>query len=148
MKNLLFLFIASCCIISCSQNGYNSISPILIGKGDLYGNGKEQIAKQCLVINTSSEWNQLLVKMNSVNLVSTGFLETNIDFSIYTVIAIFDEVRMNNGYSITINMVESDNKIIVNVQYSTTNGGSVASVITQPYKIVKINKSNKVIVFN
>jgi len=121
------------------------IIPVLIGKGCLYGNGKEGISKQNKVITTFTEWNTLISSINSVNNVSGSFTETDIDFSHYQVIAIFDEIRGNGGWSIDItDITEADNIVVT---YSNLEKGGETDVMTQPYYIVKIPVSSKEIVF-
>ena len=123
------------------------ITPVLIGKGELYGNGKEGIIKQNLVVKTKEEWNNLMNAMNSVNNESRNFTETDIDFSNYQVIALFDEIRSSGGWSIDItDITEYQDEIIVTVE--NLQKGGMACVMTQPYHIVKIPKSDKKIIFD
>jgi hypothetical protein len=113
----------------------------------LYGAGSEGIAKQNLAIQTQEEWNNLITAMNSVNNVSNNFTETDIDFSKYQVLAIFDEVKGSGGWSIDITGVtEYQDEIIVTVE--NLQKGGTATVMTQPYYIVKIPKSDKKIIFD
>lgn len=112
----------------------------------LYGNGQENISKQNTVIKNSLDWNELMDKINSVNNVTERFSETNIDFSSYTIIAVFDEIKMNGGHSIDItDVTENDKNIIVTVENLLT--GGMTTVITQPFHIVKIPKRNKPFIF-
>jgi len=123
-----------------------SIIPTLIGKGELYGNGKEGIIKQNLVISDKTEWDKLLLAMNSVNSVSNRFTETDIDFSKYQIIAIFDQIQSSGGWTIDItDITECQNEIAVTVENLHKYG--VTCVMTQPYHIVKIPVSGKKIVF-
>ena len=123
-------------------------TPILIGKGELHGNGSEGITKQNLVITNKKAWDNLVDAMNSVNNVSNSFTETDIDFSKYQVIAIFDQLRSSSGYDISItNITEYADSIVVDVNHVIPNG-SVLTVMTQPFHIVKIPVSDKSIIFN
>lgn len=122
------------------------IKPILIGQGDLYGSGSENIPKQNIVITDQSIWTDLINAMNTTNKVSDSFTETNIDFNNFQIIAVFDNIKPNGGHSIDITkIIENDNNIIVTVENLHT--GNLSSVITQPYHIVKITRSTKDVLF-
>ncbi len=141
---VLFGFMTSCSI---TDNPTNSIEFTQIGKGNLYGNGLENIDKQNLVISDDNAWRALLSKINTVNNVSDEFTETNIDFSKFIVIASFDEVKTSGGYSIDITKItEGEGNIFVTVK-NISNNGNATTVMTQPYNIVKIPKTNKSIIF-
>jgi hypothetical protein len=124
-----------------------SITSVLIAEGELYGNGREGITKQNRVISTKTEWDNLKAKMNSVNKVTDHFTESEIDFTNYQVIAVFDEIKGNGGWSIDIsNVTEYANSIIVDITNLKT--GNLTTVITQPFHIVKIPVSKLEIIFN
>jgi len=113
---------------------------VTIGKGDLYGNGDENIPKQNIVITNQVDWTNLISAMNTRNNVSNRFTETNIDFNRFQIIAVFEEIKHSGGYSIDITEVmEAEDSIIVTVENLKT--GNFTSVVTQPYHIVKITKS-------
>ncbi|WP_461599024.1 protease complex subunit PrcB family protein [Winogradskyella sp.] len=119
---------------------------VVIGKGNLYGSGAERIDKQNLVITTSEEWKDLLNKMNSVNNVTDSFSETEIDFSKYIVITVFEEVKNTGGHSLDLIIQEAKDKILVEVLRKSPDG-IATSVMTQPYFIVKILKNDLPVVF-
>jgi hypothetical protein len=117
------------------------IAPVLIGKGEL--SSSEGITKQNRVITTVEEWNELKTAMRDR---ANTLKESDIDFSAYQVIAIFDEVHGNGGWSIDITgIIEYSDKIVVGVTNQQT--GNATRVITQPYHIVRIPVSAKEIVF-
>jgi PrcB C-terminal len=137
-------FMTSCSI---SDNPSNSIVLTQIGQGNLFGNGQENISKQNLVILDDNTWRNLQSKMNAVNNVSDEFTETNIDFTKFTVIASFDEVKTSGGYSIDITKItEGESNIFVTVK-NISNDGNATTVMTQPYDIAKIPKTYKSIIF-
>lgn len=149
MKNFLLCFFAFLVLGCAQETGYNSVTPTIVAKGNLTGNGKEQFSKQSVVISDSVTWKKLIVGMNSVSDVSGSFLETHIDFTQYTVLAVFDDVRPTLGYSIDINIVEDDKKVYVEVINKMPSGNVLTALITtQPYLIVKIPKTEKTIQFN
>ncbi|APY08206.1 hypothetical protein BWZ20_07775 [Winogradskyella sp. J14-2] len=112
---------------------------ILIGKGNLHGSGAEGIEQQNLIVTSSEEWQNLLNSINSVNKVSNSFSETDIDFSKYTVLAVFDEVKNSGGHSLNLVVEETKDKILIEVLRKSPDG-IATSVMTQPYHIVKIPK--------
>lgn len=147
MKRLTLLLL-SLLFISCNKNDLK-VGPLettLISKGELYGNGQENITKQNLAISNSADWNELMEKMNSVNNVTQNFTETSLDFSRYLILAVFDEIKMNGGHSIDItNVTESKNDITVKIENLLS--GNLTTVITQPFHIVKIPRIEKTIIF-
>jgi predicted RNA-binding protein associated with RNAse of E/G family len=151
MKTKLSILIFSVLVgllTSCNKNDIdlNSVEFKIIGQGNLFGNGDENINKQNKVISDTKSWNELIDKMNSVNNVSESFTETNIDFQNFSIIAVFDEIKANGGYSIdVIKIVENENNIIVTLDYLLK--GDDTTIMTQPYNIVKIPKDNKEIIF-
>jgi predicted RNA-binding protein associated with RNAse of E/G family len=151
MKTKLSILIFSVLVgllTSCNKNDIdlNSVEFKIIGQGNLFGNGDENITKQNKVISDTKSWNELIDKMNSVNNVSESFTETNIDFQNFSIIAVFDEIKANGGYSIdVIKIVENENNIIVTLDYLLK--GDDTTIMTQPYNIVKIPKDNKEIIF-
>ena len=46
-------------------------------------------------MSNTSDWNNLMTQMNSVNNVTDSFSETNIDFNQFEIIAVFDSVHDN-----------------------------------------------------
>ncbi len=119
---------------------------VTIGKGNLYGNGEENIPKQNIVITNQSDWTALINAMNTVNNVSSTFAETNIDFKRFQVIAVFEEIRYRDGHSIDITeVVETESSIEVKVE--NLNKGNSTPIVIQPFHIVKVTKSNKQVVF-
>ncbi|WP_299365322.1 protease complex subunit PrcB family protein [Winogradskyella sp.] len=119
----------------------DSKTSTLIAKGDLYGSGAEGIEKQNIVISNRKDWDDLLEKMNSVNNVSDSFSETEIDFSKFKVIAVFDEVKTTGGHSIELNITEHKDSVLVEVVHKSPEG-MATTVLTQPYYITKIMKND------
>lgn len=141
----LTLLIQSC---SSSEADFESrnVEAVLIGKGNLYGNGAENITRQNRVIYNTADWNSLMQQMDTRNPVSATFSETTIDFDNFQVIAVFDEIKNSGGHTIDITAIaENENNITVTVQ--NLNTGGATSVMTQPFHIVKIPKSKKSVVF-
>jgi lipoprotein len=128
----------------CEGNKYPiTLDFTLIGKGNVSGSGAENLNKQNVVITDSIQWQHLLSEMDSHRSVSSSLTETNIDFDKFQLIVIIDSVRPNlceiNIKSIT------ENKSDISVCIEKTSYD--ATVVTQPFCIVKIGKTNKNINF-
>ncbi len=128
----------------CEGNKYPiTLNFTLIGKGNVSGSGAENLNKQNVVITDSIQWQRLLSEMDSHRRVSSSLTETNIDFDKFQLIVIIDSVRPNlceiNIKSIT------ENKSDISVRTEKTSYD--ATVVTQPFCIVKIGKTNKSINF-
>jgi hypothetical protein len=146
-----FIFILTCVFFYSCQSGddtrsINSIDYTLISQDNLYGSGNESIDPQNMIIDNELSWTLLLSKMNSNTNVSDQFTEVDIDFTKYNVLAFFDEIRPNGGFSVDLNFSIKGEKIIAEVVKSSPEGNAT-TVITQPYIIVKIEKSNLLIEF-
>lgn len=148
-KNVLFILL-SILIMSCNSDNNNSeianIESTLIAKGNLLGNGDEGIVEQNIVISDQNTWIDLIAQMNSVNIESDNFSETNVDFSEYKVIAVFDELKGNGGHSLELNITSNSENIIVNIT-NVLPEGNVITIMTQPYYIIKIPTSDLQIIF-
>ncbi len=117
-----------------------------VGKGELYGNGAENLNPQTIVITDSIEWEKLIVQMDSRNNVSDSFIEKNIDFNKYIVIVAIDSIRPHSGYKINIDKIqEFKNKVQADIIYQQSEEGY--NVITQPFIIVKTSKYSKEVIF-
>jgi hypothetical protein len=135
----LLLGVAAECRQTKEDNG-KTIQPAQVAQGNLYGGGSENIPKQDVVISAPAEWASLLEAMNPHGEVE--FAETEIDFTQHVVIAVFEEVKGNGGWSIDItDVTEYADKIIVTVSNLKT--GDLTSVITQPFHIIKIPATGK-----
>jgi hypothetical protein len=140
-------------LFSCNKNDDENtsftpqnITPTMISKGVLRGNGAENISQQNIVITNQIQFSNLITSMNTVNNVSNSFTETTVDFNNFIIIASFDSIRPNEGYSTNItNITENVDNIVVTVTTSYT--PVLTAVVTQPFHIVKIPKSTKPIIF-
>lgn len=149
MKQIFFIFIILLAFVSCnsddSDQDSSNVTYTEIIKGDFY-NGENSNPKANLVIQDQTIWNNVLSKMNLLMPANTIFPDTNINFTKYQVIAVFDQIRNYGGYSIDITKItETRNRIIIKVEQLKP--GGIATVITQPYHIVKMPKSNKKVIF-
>jgi hypothetical protein len=147
MKKIILFTILIFACMACRKNEEEAfpreLAPLQIAKGNLCEAGN--IPKQNLVITTSAEWENLISAMNLC--IEIDSEETAVDFSTHVVIAVFEEIKMNGGWSIDItNVVEYSNKIMVTVRNLQT--GNLTGIIIQPFHIIKIPALGKVVEFN
>lgn len=148
-KNVLIILLAFVAL-SCDSNDTNEnttvVTSTVIAQDNLYGDGAEGITKQNLIITNTADWNALIAKMDAVNKTSSGFSEVDVNFSEFTIIAVFDNIRSSGGYNLKLDITSNTENISVSV-INLVPVGNVTSVITQPFAISKIKKSNLPIVF-
>ena len=138
----ILLVLAGCSLLSNEKE--KTLPFTTIGKGIL--GGSEGISKQDIIINTKDKWENLKTAMGVQ--VTNSFIETEIDFDKYQVIAVFDEVRSTGGWEIVITKItEHTEDHVVNVKVNIPSGMAVPLLVTQPYHIVKIPKVLKTIEF-
>ena len=145
---LLFVTLSFGYLPNCNkpENNFKLTDFTTIGQENLYGNGSEKIGQENLIISDTGSWNELITKMNTVNNVSDGFTEIDIDFMNFMIIAIFDKVYGNGGHSIDINKIEeTESKVIVTTDNILK--GDITCIMTQPFHIVRIEKTDKLIFF-
>lgn len=149
MKNLLILLF-SILISSCSLNDDNvemiNIDSILIAKSNLLGNGIEGITEQNFIITDQTAWSDLISQMDLVNNVSDNFTETDVEFAEYTIIAVFAAIKRHAGHSLQLDIMANSENILVNIK-NLVPRETKATVITQPFYIVKIKNSDLPILF-
>ncbi|MBU2903899.1 protease complex subunit PrcB family protein [Arenibacter algicola] len=150
MKKNIIILLFSILVMSCNSDDNQfdivDVETTLIAKDNLYGDGAEGIIEQNIVISDQSTWNDLLTKLNSINNVSDNFTETEIDFSEYRIIAVFDGVKETGGYSLELKLMSDSENIRVNITKLIPEENA-SSVITQPFHIVKIRKSDLPLIF-
>lgn len=149
MKQIITILSILLVFASCDNDNANSepkdLEFSVILQGD-YFNGNYDNTKENLVITDQKTWSSLISKMKVFNDTNSYFPDATIDFKKYQVIAVFDEIHNYDGYSIDITKITQDNnRIYVTVDHLLP--GGINAVITQPYHIVKITKSNKKVVF-
>lgn len=147
MKQIITLFSILFLLTGCnSDDSDTSNVPFSVIVQDDNFNTNANIPKSNLVIKDQTEWNNLLLKINILTAANSIMPDIDVDFTKYQVIAVIDQVRNSGGYSIDITKItETNNSIFVKVEQLKP--GGFYTVITQPYHIVKIPKTNKKIVF-
>jgi len=141
--SLVLLLTLSCNNID-DNNSFvpQTITPVIIGNGHL--NYNSIYTQQNLVITNNSDWQILLNNFNSINnSITTTFSETNIDFNNFDVLIAIDAKNSSTSIDIT-NIVENINNIIVTIQNLQL---GITQDVANPFHIVKIPKTTKLIVF-
>ena len=151
MKLMVIITLGAICLLfngckSEKEFDAKSITPQIIAHGELFGNDLYGVFNQNQVIKTQTELNELIALMNSVSDSQINFFETEIDFSIYQVLAIFDIVRSSNESNIKItNITEFSDKLIVNTKITSRKG--FWESISQSCRFMKLPKTSKKIIF-
>lgn len=142
----LITFIFSMMLTSCPDNNKQNMqddnSFVSLYQGRM--NGENNIEKQNKVINSDEEWNSILSKLN----ISKETI-TAIDFSKSTILLLIDSVKNTGGYAVGVDSIKKEkNKIKVVVKYSGPKPTDMVTMaIEQPFQVIKINKTNKEIIF-
>ncbi len=120
----------------------------VMDRGNIYGAGKENIAKQNLVIKSEKQWKELKDKMNSVNHETTLLDKFDINFNYFNIIAVFSEVQSTGGYAIEVtDATETATKLSFKIIKIAPAQDVATTVMTQSYFIARINKTDKEIAF-
>lgn len=153
MKQLILIFIMSFSLQNCADNGELPLQSMNvefteIGKGSFSGDGAEGINKQNIIITNEEDWNNLKLQMNTVDMYTDFFNETEIDFSKFMIIASFSEIKNQGENSTEISKIVKNLKnITVDILQVGSSDTNAITMTSQPFVIVKITKTNLPIVF-
>ena len=140
---LIALLIAAAMGCGCSKNDTfteKEPTPVIIGKGQLYGNGREGIAQQELIVTSQKELDELIKKMSTNNDVSKYFSETKVNFEQYSVVAIFWKVLGSGPSDIEITkVIETEHQIKISGKILHR----IGAVMNQPFCVLKLPKTTK-----
>jgi len=164
MKNILKIAILSMVLINCSNNDNDNNVPnnnepttfepqnidfvsiikdegsVSRPEGSIFYSGRQNI-----IFTNSTEWDFFLNNFSSYEL--NKFIETDIDFTTYQILVVINDEKQTGGWSIeitTITEFENEIKVII----VTSDIGNDTTIMSQPYHIVKIPKTNKNVVFD
>ena len=147
MKNLVY-----CCLVmlmfSCNsaQNSEN-MNPTLIAEGNLYGNGNDGLVENNMVLKNQTEWKEVAAQLNKLNANIKEDQIKTVDFKKQMVIVLIDQQRTKGGYAIKISGVKNkEESVVINLRKSQTEG-MATMVMTQPYYVGTIPKTDKEIEF-
>ena len=107
-------------------------------------NGSENIKENNKVITSDNEWQYFLSTLN---------IDKNnipvVDFSKSTLIVLIDKVRNTGGFDIGVEKISiQERKLIINVKNAGPKPTDMVTMaIEQPFQVIKINKTNKEIIF-
>ncbi|MBP1638679.1 MAG: hypothetical protein H6Q17_262 [Bacteroidetes bacterium] len=135
-------------VVACNVEEFRSVDISVVAQGNLYGCIQESIFKSCSIITDNSDWQDLQSKMNSLKDVHSDFEETEIDFSRYDVVAVFDRIRTGSYYTVKLDMVEEKSMLYIKVKYEKVPNQQTLGSNVQSYLIVKIPKVDKSIQIN
>ncbi|MEO6177845.1 MAG: protease complex subunit PrcB family protein [Flavobacterium circumlabens] len=142
-----FLFLlAGCSSDESSKFNESAVQYSLIAQNDFSVSTTESFIESKLVIKDIKSWTTFLATINGQSQLTATFTETEIDFTKYQIIDVFDEIRHYGGYSVDITrIVENGNKIVIQVEHLKK--GNIATVVTHPFHIIKMPRSNKKVIF-
>ncbi|NRA12285.1 MAG: protease complex subunit PrcB family protein [Crocinitomicaceae bacterium] len=115
-----------------------------IANNSLHGNGAEKIEEGVVVINSEKDWNALRTKMNSVN---QSMAEKSIDFKKNTVLVYFDGIKGSGGHTVEVKKINELSEKLYVVMAKKKPKGDAIEIMTQPYCVVLIDKTDKTISF-
>lgn len=155
MKKTLFTTIAVCLLSACqgddSQPTENNSEPVAVefesvAKSDFSG---DPVEAGNFVINTQTEWNSFETLANSIyNGEWEPLAGITTDLENYTYLVTMDEWHGNGGYTIDfVSITETNGGIVANVEDSDPDEGAVTTVHSQPFHIVRIDKTALPITF-
>lgn len=101
-------------------------------------------------IKVIKEQNTLLEIYGQVNKTrKPGFPIPTVNFEKETIVAVFLGQKNTGGFSVSVNeIVEKDGKLFINVKETKPDKGSMATMVfTQPFCIIKLNNTDKELVF-
>ena len=116
-----------------------------IGNGALFGYGSEGFGEVTSeIIQSQEEWQEFRLKLNKNN---EAQKDVSIDFEKRTVIGFFDAIRGSGGHSIEIvEVIETKEGLIAHYKCIQPEGDAI-DVMTQPFYLISIPKTNKTIRF-
>lgn len=146
MKKIMLAMVVLFSLTGCSSDDDNATTPgnntpvvvnfTNISKGELSG---DPITVGNFVIKDMEDWNTFKEEAN----ITTDLV---VDFSVHEVIAVVDEVYASSGHSIEITSIKkADNKLTVEIKKTETDSG--LTVMTQPFHVVRIDKTGLPVVF-
>ncbi|MDR2586475.1 MAG: protease complex subunit PrcB family protein, partial [Prevotellaceae bacterium] len=149
-RNILSCILAVVLVftVTISCNTYPiTIKPVLIAEGDRFNGDKGNS-----VIKTQAEWDNLInvhcsQYFSNATICRQYFVDKNIDFDMFQIIAVIDGTRPQLNWSINIvSIKEYSDDIVVSI-YIKAPKGPAPDALSQPYQIVKIPVTAKDVVF-
>ena len=150
MKKLLFLSTVIL-FIACKSHQKTmknkAFAYELIVQSTLHGNGAEGFKSGLYKISDNAQWQAFLKKINTVNNESSKFNPGNLDFDKFMIVAIFDKILSHGGVKFYIDKVENTRDTVKFItKHQAPQGQMTIQVMNQPYILIKIKKTDKVLV--
>lgn len=149
-RPILFLALAFLVFSACTRNEdedlqRDPIQQTKIAEGTL--SSAETFPSQNLLISSEEDWKALIAALQQENPdVLHWFSETEVDFEQFQVLALIDEVRPHSSYYLSISeILETETQVEVKLQQGHTGEGF--TVLSQPFYIARIAKTDKPVVF-
>lgn len=135
----LFLFLLSCG----KENGGKTVAFDTISKG-IYS---QQAEKEYFVVKDTESFNQLLAKISNGD---SEITNKDVDFSKEMVVGAFLGEKPTGGYTVEISdALKQDKYIEFLIKINEPDPGEIVTeVITSPYHIIKLKKSDMEFMFN
>lgn len=140
---ILFLGLNSCATTKGGTQENVDVSYTVVKSGMLYGGGSEEIDEGLVIVQSKAEWDAIIKKMNAANQTITE----EIDLEKNTVIIYFDKLRGSGGYAVKASKVISDGSKTTLFLNLTSPEGNAIDIMTQPYEIISIAKTDQEIGF-
>lgn len=114
----------------------------VLKNGALFGGGEEGLKSGIRVLHNADDWKSMLDSMNKINTHVAPDLFQTIDFEQDMVLVYIDRVRSSGGYGVCFNKVmRTADKLIPIIDFQSPIGPA-ASVLTQPYEIIRLRNYN------
>lgn len=146
MKYIISTLLILTTLFSCSDDFDNiTLEITTVAKGNYYPYQDIEDSGEHIVITNTVHWDNIKMHINTSEL-----LEDNINFDLFTVIAVIDEVQNTGGYSVNIeSIIEQEDEVIVESVFSTpADSNGVTLALSRPYHFVKVSKIDKTVEFS
>ena len=151
---MLFLLLGSTLLFTSCKTCKSAVEPAsgnakvdyeVVQTGVFYGDGQEGLQEGGFVIGGKEEFQEFMKKANSVNeTVNT----VDIDFEKEQLLVYVDRVRPSAGHSLNPDVIYETNDVITVNLILEKPDGIASEVITQPFIILKITRSQSKVDFN
>lgn len=154
MKKIIIAFAALPLLFACSSDhntnppwGDNVPETVQFGTlkdGELSG---EAVESGYYVVQSAAQWTAFKDKINAAHPGTDEFEDVSVDLTVSDVIAVVDQQHNSGGYDITITGVTRMANTAT-VKLERTGEGNASTVMTQPYHVITVAKTNNVFVFD
>lgn len=116
----------------------------IIKTGVLHGAGEEGFSQEAIRVSNIEEFNQIRNKINSVNEeVEDDIIRSGSFFDEQMLVFVFDKVKGTGGYTFETKQITISSDTLTVQMLSKAPEGSATSIMTQPFQILSLDKSDK-----